>query len=204
MGSVAGRVLFQGQRPASTPSLVVLLRDDEGQPFPTEAGSEGSFSLSRLPPGHYHVTVNSQDYVAAYLTDPAGERFPLTLDVSSGESIRRDLTITQAVSVIEGIVEKAGTPQIGAFVVLVPKDTSQRWASRIDQTDSDGSYRLATIPPGDYFLVALSSGEEIAYSDPSVAAVISKVAQPVHVEAGARLKLDIELVNTASLNLPSP
>jgi hypothetical protein len=162
--------------------------------------SEGNFSLSRILPGRYEVTAGSAGYVAAYFVGPSGERLPLILEITSGEPIHRDLMLTEAVSTIEGTVEKAGVPQVGAFVLLMPKNPAQRWAYRVDQTDSDGSYRLATIPAGDYFLLSLSDGSDVVYRDAKVAATLAnKAAQQVHIEAGDHLDLKLEVVDASRL-----
>jgi hypothetical protein len=129
---------------------------------------------------------------------------PLNLEITSGETVNLDVVMTRAASVIEGTVEKDGAPQVGAFVLLMPKNSSQRWAYRIDQTDSDGSYRLATISAGDYYLTALSEGNGLAYREPKNAAILSRRAKNVHIEPNDRLNLKIDLVDAASLNLTSP
>jgi hypothetical protein len=203
MSSFAGRVFFEGEHPALEDSLYVSLRNEKSVVSATEVSPGGTFLLNRLPAGRYEVTAGNAHYIAAYFNGPDGERLPLSIAISSGETVRRDLTLTRAISVIEGTVEKTGVPQIGAFVLLLPKNPSDRWAYRMDQTDSDGSYRLGTIPSGDYFLIALSDGENVAYRDPKVAARLSKQARPVHVEPGDRLNLNAEVVSTASLSLSS-
>ena len=85
----------------------------------------------------------------------------------------------------------------------MPKDPSTRWAYRVDQTDSDGSYHLKAVLAGDYFLIALTSGEDVLYRDPKVAAALKKVAKPAHVDPGGHLNLDIDEIDTATLSLPS-
>jgi hypothetical protein len=202
MGSVSGHVLFEGERPALTTSLLVSLRNEKGTVYRAEVGPEGNFSFTRLPAGPYEVTAGSTDYVAAYFAGPSGERLPLTVEITSVEPVRRDLMLTKAVSVIEGTAEKAAAPQVGAFVLLMPKSPAQRWAYRFDQADSDGSYRLAAIPSGDYFLIALSDGSDVAYRDAKVAAILTKAAKPVHIEPGDHLDMKVEVVGTATLNLP--
>jgi len=112
--------------------------------------------------------------------------------------------LSKAVSVIEGTVERAGLPEVGAFVLLMPKEASARWAYRVDQTDSDGSYRLATIPAGDYFLIALSDGADIVYRDAKVAAKLAGAAKTVHIEGADHLNLKLDVVGAATLHLPSP
>jgi hypothetical protein len=202
MGAVSGHVLFEGERPASPATLFVNLRNEKGSLVRIQVDLNGNFSLGRLPADRYEVTSNSADYVAAYLKGPTGERLPLTLEITSGETVRRDLILARASSVIEGTVEIAGAPQVGAFVLLMPKDPLQRWAYRVDQTDTDGSYRLAAIPSGDYSLIALTDGADVAYRDAKIAAILTNAAKVVHVEAGDRLEMKVEVVSATSLKLP--
>jgi hypothetical protein len=117
LGSVSGHVLFEGGQPTSTANVFVSLRNDEGNLRRVEVDSAGNFSFNRLPVGRYEVTAGSADYVAAYFAGSSGERLPLTVEITSGEPIRRDLMLTKAVSVIEGTLEKAGAPEVGAFVL---------------------------------------------------------------------------------------
>jgi hypothetical protein len=204
MGAMIGHVIFDGERPAASVSLFVILHNDKGNAARLQVDSEGNFSLSRILPGRYEVTAGSSGYIASYFAGPSGERLPLTLEIASGETIHRDLMLTKAVSVIEGTVEKTGMPQVGAFVLLMPKNPSDRWAYRFDQSDSDGSYHLATIPAGDYFLIALTDGSDVLYRDAKVAATLARAGKPLHIEPGDHLNQKVDVVNTASLNLPSP
>ena len=158
--------------------------------------------MGRLLPRRYELAGFS-DYVAAYLVGQDGERLALTLDVESGATIHRDLALTKASSAIQGVVENAGAPQVGAFVLLLPKDPVARWAYRRDQTDSDGSFGLAAIPSGDYFLIALTEGFDVAYRDPKVAAKLTAAAKPVHIESGDRLDLKLQITDTATLGVMS-
>ena len=152
--------------------------------------------------GRYEITVASKDYVAAYLTGSDGERLPLQIEISSGEPLHRDLTLTQAVSTIEGVVRNNGMPQVGAFVLLLPKDPSQRWSYRADQCDSDGSFALTAIPSGDYYLIALTGGADVEYRNAKVAAMLAKSAKPLHINSGDHLEPDLEVVDSAALHLP--
>jgi hypothetical protein len=202
MGSLTGRVLFDGEAPESKDNLLITLRDEKGIRARNQIDPDGNYSLSRLPPGHYELTGGSKDYIAAYCAGAGGERLPLTVEVTSGEPVHCDLVLTRAVSVIEGTVEQAAVPQAGVFVLLLPKNPSQKWAYRVDQTDTDGSYRLGTIPAGDYFLIALADSGEVAYRDAKVAAALSKAAAPVHVEPGEHLDRKLEAIPAGTLKLP--
>lgn len=206
MGSFSGHVVFDGEPPPSTAGVFVALRDEKGTFLRGDPDADWQFTVNRIPAGRYAVTAGEMtasgtDYLAAYLEGASGEHLPLTLAMTSGGAVRQNVALTRAVSVIEGMVEHAGAAQIGAYVLLMPKDAARRWAYRQDQTDSDGSYKLSRIPPGDYYVIALSSGEDIAYRDARVAAVLAKAAQAIHV-SGNRTDLKLDVVNKASLELP--
>jgi hypothetical protein len=202
MGSFSGRVVLDGDVLSSPPSGVfVALHDDKGRVISGEADTGWQFTVNRVPPGRYEVTALSTDYIAAYLEGASGDHFPLSLTMSAGAAVRQNVALTRAVSVIEGTVEHAGEPLVGVFVLLMPKDSAQHWAYRQDQTDSDGSYKLARIPAGDYYVLALSNGEDVAYRDVKVAAILARAAHVIHV-AGDHTDLKLELVNTGSLKLP--
>ena len=203
MASLAGHIVPQGEIPEPVTALSVFLLNDRGQGYRSGVAADGSFSLLLLVPGRYEIDVGPAEYTAAYLTNSSSEQLPLTLDIPSGDTLQRDLTVIHAASVIDGHAAQGGRPLVGAFVLLMPKDASQRWAYRVDQTDSDGSYHLAAIPSGDYLLAALSTGEDVLYRDPKVAAAIKKIAKPVHVNAGEHLNLDVDVVDAATLSLPS-
>jgi hypothetical protein len=152
--------------------------------------------------GRYEVSVSSSDYSAGYLADPAGRHLPLTLEINSSEPIHRDVILTRAVSGIEGTVMQGDKPYVGAFVLLMPNGSAQREAYRADQSDSDGSFRLAKIPSGDYTLIALTDGADVEYRDPKFAAVLAQSGKPVHIEAGDRPNINPDVVNTSTLHLP--
>jgi hypothetical protein len=201
LGAVSGKVVFEGERQAPGGPLLVLFRNEETR-LSYEVGPGGNFNATRMPAGRYDVTASKNGYIAAYFTNQAGGRLPLTIDVPPGEPLQLDLTLTRAASAIHGIAEKAGSPQAGAFALLLPADASQHWAYRRDQSDSDGSFGMTTIPAGDYFLIALTDGAGVAYRDPKVAAILKRAAQAVHIEPAAQLDLKAEIIDSATLHLP--
>jgi hypothetical protein len=70
---------------------------------------------------------------------------------------------------VEGFVHKDGKGVAGAMVILVPKDMSAiAELARRDQSDSDGSFALLNVAPGDYTLVAIEDAWEMDWFDPAV------------------------------------
>jgi hypothetical protein len=71
----------------------------------------------------------------------------------------------------------------GAMVVLVPKDLSaMAELARRDQSDSDGSFALLNVEPGEYTLVAIDDGWDLDWGNPAVIARYLPAGQPVTVK----------------------
>jgi hypothetical protein len=70
---------------------------------------------------------------------------------------------------IGGFARKDGKGLAGVMVVLVPKNRSV-WQGLIrrDQSDSDGSFSLRDVVPGQYTVVAIQDGWALDWSDPQV------------------------------------
>jgi hypothetical protein len=202
LGGVSGHVSFEGEPPSSNANMVVSLRNEQGIMIPIQVDQSGNFTRSRLPAGKYEILAGSREYVAAYSSSVDARKLPLTLEISPGEIVRRDVSFTRAISVIDGRAQKNGVPQVGALVLLMPTDSSRRWAYRADQSDSDGSFQLSTIPAGDYYFVILSDGADILYREPPIAAALAKVAKLVHIAPGDHQMIEAESIETQALKLP--
>ncbi len=60
---------------------------------------------------------------------------------------------------IEGYARLNGKALGGAMVLLVPRDpNADPELFRRDQSNTDGSFELSRVVPGDYFLVAIENG----------------------------------------------
>jgi hypothetical protein len=203
LGGIRGRVLFEGDHPRTGATPLVLLRNQEDTTLRIQPDAEGTFSWNNFPMGRYEVSVSSADYAAAYLADPSGRHLPLTLEINSSEPVHRDVVLTRAVSAIEGTARLGDQPYVGAFVLLLPKDSAQRDAYRLDQSDSDGSFRLAKIPTGDYTLIALTDGADVEYRDQKIAAALAQAGKPVHIESGDHPNINPDVMNPSALHLPA-
>ena len=78
---------------------------------------------------------------------------------------------------VDGFAKLDGKGFAGAMVILVPENPALHTdRSRLDQTDSDGSFALNSVAPGHYTLLAiadawqLEDGMEIDWENPAVLA----------------------------------
>ena len=66
---------------------------------------------------------------------------------------------------VNGLAYKDGKAMAGAMIVLVPRDPAANWAMfRRDQSDSDGSFALRDVVPGQYTAVAIEDGWELDWA----------------------------------------
>ncbi len=86
---------------------------------------------------------------------------PMDVVVMLGEGIAR----------IDGIAQKGGKGLGGAMIVLVPKQAGNlETLARRDQSDSDGSFSLRDVVPGQYTIVAIEDGWELDWTQPGALA----------------------------------
>lgn len=167
--SISGTVAFEGISPPSGVSVGFSAQNGEG--FGAFVKSDGKLTVLHADPGSYQVILASNDYYIKSMTvegaQMSGDRIELA------ENCQAKLSIVAApignLSKLEGFALRDGNPIAGAMVLLVPHDNNRGTLYRRDQTDSDGSFSLMAIIPGEYTLVAIDDeGRNLLYKDPAV------------------------------------
>ena len=102
-------------------------------------------------------------------------------------------TVSQSETRVEGFARnEKGKGQPGVMIVLVPKEPSAFPALvRRDQSDSDGSFSLRDVAPGQYTVVAIEESWELDWARQEVIGryLSHGVAVTVTVSSGKLLKL---------------
>jgi hypothetical protein len=147
-----------------------------------------------VPPGRYEVvlqgrpnifltglTAKGAETAGRYVTVGAGES-TLTVHVASGRAS------------LSGIATLEEKPAVGAMVLLVPitiEDPNSIAILVRDQTNTDGSFDLANIIPGQYILVAIDHGWQINWGDPSTLRRYLMQGVPVELKSSAIVKQNV-------------
>jgi hypothetical protein len=147
-----------------------------------------------VPPGRYEVvlqgwpnifltglTAKGAETAGRYVTVGAGES-TLTIHVANG---RASLT---------GVATLEGKPSAGAMMLLVPitiEDPNSITILLQDQTNTDGSFDLSNIIPGQYILVAIDHGWQINWGDNSTLRRYLMQGVPVDLKSSAIVKQNI-------------
>lgn len=178
---------------AGTPAPVVagILRMATGQPLPDEVNltldpvdgapgqselttvsQKGRFTFDAVPPGTWSLTATAGGKVLPVVstTEGGAGRSGGLLTVRD-HAVSMPVTLSQGDTRIEGFAVKGGKGVAGAMVVLAPRD-SAAWLGLIrrDQSDSDGSFTLRDVAPGQYTVFAIEKGWDLDWSRPEAMA----------------------------------
>jgi len=137
----------------------------------------GAFDFPSVPPGQWQLIADSGGRQLPVVSVAVGGR------TNAGNLIAvqdRPLSIVAAVSQgmtrLEGFARRDNKGVAGVMVVLVPAAKTFADLSalnglfRRDQSDSDGSFALRDVVPGQYILVAIEDGWPLDWAEPNVIA----------------------------------
>jgi hypothetical protein len=156
---------------------------------------EGADRITEVSPGRYEVvlqgmsdlyltgiTAKGAEVAGRCVTLPGGAS-SLTLHTASGRA-----TLT-------GVATFQDKPSVGAMALLVPTTIEDPNALRVlrrDQTNTDGSFDIADVIPGQYILVVIDHGWEINWSDSSTLRGYLSRGIPLDLVAGANVKQNVD------------
>jgi hypothetical protein len=169
-----------------------LLEGTNSQNELATVSHHGRFTFDAVPPGTWSVTAASLTKILPVVSMGAGGAVH-----SGGLLTVRDrplsvlVTLSQGDARVEGFALKGRKGFAGAMIVLAPRD-SGAWQALIrrDQSDSDGSFALRDVAPGQYNVIAIEDGWDLDWSRPEVMArylqrgiavsINSQSGNPVH------------------------
>jgi hypothetical protein len=183
------------------------------EPNVRNVSSDGTFTLTDVPAGTYRT------YVSPILVpSPAPGVFPAPLppnmqglfvkSVRLGQADVRDgqLRITDSPqeqleivigtnsTTLEGrIVSSSQQPSPGSTILLVPDAArgSRTDLYRAATADNDGRFRFASVPPGDYAVLAWEDIEPRSWEDPDFLMRYEAELKAIQLEPGRTLNIDL-------------
>lgn len=179
---VIGTAQFDDQKPLPAGTSVRMHNIEAEQWFVTNIAAGGQFEFNqKLAPGKYEVDMNG---APALFVKSGG-----SIEVGA-EPVKLNIVVGRGFGQVDGTVTRDGKAQGGIMIVLVPENRKEARFVR-DQSDSDGTFTLAGIVPGNYTVIALQNWEE-RWQDPEV--LRKRVAQgrAVRVDPGGKYEVKIE------------
>ncbi len=150
--------------------------------------------IIEVPPGRYEVVLNGRPNIfLTGLTAKGAETAGRYVTVGAGESTLT-VHVASGRANLSGIAALEGKPSVGAMVLLVPvtiEDPNSITVLLRDQTNTDGSFDLANIIPGQYILVVIDHGWQINWGDRSTLRRYLLQGVPVDLKSSATVKQNI-------------
>jgi hypothetical protein len=136
----------------------------------------GEYSLSRVIPGTYQLSVSADGYARAPGSDDR-------ITVADGARLKRELRLTPLTSIEGRVLDEFGEPAPGVFLRVSPQTAvvspmeSRPASTMTGLTDDRGWFRVSGLPGGNYNLIALP--EPFARSGPATFPITSVPLQLV-------------------------
>jgi len=159
---VGARVMLLPTGPRSGPmprtGAIPRIGPMGGPPPQAVTDQDGHYVFERLRPGAYTVAVEKTGYAA-----PIGPLNARRVEVNPGQSIDGvDLHLERGAVIAGRVLDPAGEPLPDAHVTAMRRVLSPRGTPRLlpapgqgQQTNDLGEFRIASLPPGDYYIAAI-------------------------------------------------
>jgi hypothetical protein len=211
-GTVSGRITIDepgGKASLDLSRVSLSLRPDTSRPLALRpargrAQADGRFEITGITPGRYRLTVQlPRDAPGGWHARAAVVNGVNALD--DPIELRADMAVTDAVvtlstraTELSGVIQDAaGHPAPEHFVVVFSTDR-QRWfrdSRRIQavRPGTDGRFSVRALPPGDYFVAALTDVEDGEWFDPAFLDRLVPASIPVSLHDGEKTVQDIRI-----------
>ena len=170
LANVSGRVIQQSGN-ADMQEAELTITGEDNRTASTKLRKDGTFSFASVQAGTYKP----------YIAFPQGAQYVQQVAASGakvhGRQVTLDgiheaqltITLARGVGQLTGTAQLDGKPKVGAMVLLVPESGENiEDDSRMDQSDSDGTFALREILPGKYRLMAIDDGWDLEWANPAV------------------------------------
>lgn len=182
-------------------SLTLSVRLASGEPLPKQlmlglqderrqmaafnpVNPQGEVTFEDLTPGSYKIiairTAEKAFAVGRILMDN-GQSVGPSVEVTAGAELHLNVALVSGVAKVEGSVKRGDKPASGVMVVLIPANPEAEDLFRRDETNTDGSFSLPDIVPGDYSVTAIDDAWDSDWSQPAALERYAKNGQAISI-----------------------
>jgi len=193
--NISGRVLL-GEGQTVPDGAEVSLLGDEKREESASLQKDGSFSLVALPAGTYLAGVNlpGLDARVAAVAATGAKVAGRSVTIGDTGDVQLSITIRQGEGQVTGVAKLDGRPASGVMVLLVPESGENlEEDSRLDQSDSDGSFTLPAVLAGKYVLLAIADGWDLDRTDWDVLKPYLENGQALQIVANDRTEVTVKV-----------
>ena len=189
---------FSGFRimPVPVGAVVALPGGRGGRPGDT--AQNGQFTISDVMPGLYSIRATApRGWTMKAVFLDGRDVTDLPIEVKSENVTGLNVIFTDRISSLGGNVrDSRGNPIADVTIIAFPAD-DRLWMPQSRQiltarTDQAGAYKLASIPAGDYLVIAVDDVEQGEWFDPAFLEQIRGRATKVRIEEGEQRTQDLK------------
>jgi len=211
-----GRVEFRGSRPApageSLTRIGLALDPAEGRSL-GQAGAgrgrieaDGQFATIGVPAGKYIVRLGRvpDGWFLLGVMHAGRDISSDPLEIDTTDIAGATVIFTDKPARLAGHVSaRSGGPEPEAIVVVFPVDGAA-WVDRGSsprrlrsaRVDAAGRFRIDDLPPGAYFVAAISDTMADTWQDPAVLRALARTAPRVEIAAGDERQVQLQVTRT--------
>jgi hypothetical protein len=195
--SLTGKVVFEGNEKPAKQMQLWLARSDGSMGAPLSIAQDGTLSVDNgiLFAGRYRIQIQNAPGFYLKSIEANGAKFSDgTLEIPASGAVQLSIVLAKGTSRIDGLALRDGKPFAGAMVLLIPQSLARPEFIPRDQSDSDGTFTLNEVLPGQYTVIAIDDGRELEYQNSSVIRPYLSQGQPVEapVGNGTAIKVNVQ------------
>jgi 5-hydroxyisourate hydrolase-like protein (transthyretin family) len=195
--SVSGFVSFPGEASVPKGAAVRISDPMTGTSFASAISDKGQvdFSADAVRAGRYNLSLgSSQGFFLGKLSATGARLNGRTLEIGGGSSVHFVGVAARGVGQVDGVALRDGRPFAGAMIVLVPRDPEHNSPLfRRDQSDSDGTFTLPNVVPGQYTVVAIANGWDLEWGNSAVLNPYLEGGEMVQAPSGGKLQIKVQV-----------
>jgi protocatechuate 3,4-dioxygenase beta subunit len=174
---------------------VKLAYANGGKPFSATVGEKGEFEFrEEMVRGAYSVEVPQMAGAAVGVRASGASVTSGDVEIVPGRDVELKVSASAAARVRGRVVEN-GAAEEGALVALAPEwFEGENNLMRVDQTDSDGTFRLEDVVAGKYTLIAVEDGWDGDWRSAEFLRRFVGGGKKMEVGAGAVVTVEMEVV----------
>ena len=195
--SVSGSVLFQNAQRVPRQASIQLTNPETGETFRSDIAERGEFDFrpDDVRPGHYIIALeNVNGFFLQKLSATGAKVIGRTIDIGSTGTVCISGIASHGAAQVDGTATREDEPFAGAMIILVPQDPANNAPLfRRDQSDSDGTFTLPDVVPGQYTVIAIANGWDLEWANPAVLQPYLKKGETIQVPAGGKMQVKVQV-----------
>jgi 5-hydroxyisourate hydrolase-like protein (transthyretin family) len=195
--SITGMMVFPASERIPPQMTIQLGNTETGEVYRSDIDDHGGFAFKsdNVRPGRYVVGLeNASGYSLEKLAATGAKVAGRSIEVVNNATIRITGVVTHGAAQVTGTAMREGESFSGAMIVLVPQDPANNLPLfRRDQSDSDGTFTLPRVVPGQYSVIAIANGWDLEWANPTVLQPYLKNAETIQVPSGGKVEVKVQV-----------